>query len=48
MDGTDTGNDETVRDPLGIFATLTAVGAAGICVLYKGKYYVIQAGCPAS
>lgn len=45
MDGTDTGIDDTVRDPLGIFASLTAVDDAGLCILQDGKYYVIQAPC---
>jgi hypothetical protein len=47
MDGTDTGIDDTVRDPVGIFATLTAVNAAGLCLYQDGKYWVIQAACPA-
>lgn len=46
MDGTDTTVDATVRDPLGIFATLTAVNSAGLCLYQDGKYYVIQAACP--
>ena len=46
MDGTDTGIDATVRDPLGIFASLTAVNSAGLCLYQDGKYYVIQAACP--
>lgn len=45
MDGTDTGIDVTVRDPLGIFAALTAVDRAGLCLYQDGKYYVIQASC---
>lgn len=45
MDGTDTNIDATVRDPLGIFADLTAVNDAGLCLYQDGKYYVIQAGC---
>lgn len=47
MDGTDTGIDATVRDPLGIFATLVTVGDAGLCLRQSGLYYVIQANCPA-
>lgn len=47
MDGTDTGLDEDVLDPLGIFAALTAVDSAGLCIYQDGKYYVIQAACPA-
>ena len=46
MDGTDTGTDATVRDPLGIFAALVTIGDAGLCVLQDGNYYVIQASCP--
>lgn len=46
MDGTDTGLDEDVLDPLGIFASLTSVGDAGLCLLQNGTYYVIQAVCP--
>jgi hypothetical protein len=47
MDGTDTGIDATVRDPLGIFVDLTTVGDAGLCLYQDGKYYVIQAPCGA-
>jgi hypothetical protein len=47
MDGTDTGIDATVRDPLGIFASLVTVGDAGLCLRQGGLYYVIQAECPA-
>lgn len=47
MDGTDTGIDATVRDPAGIFATLVTVGDDGLCLYQDGKYYVIQANCPA-
>jgi hypothetical protein len=46
MDGTDTGLDEDVLDPLGIFSSLTSVGDAGLCLLQNGSYYVIQAVCP--
>lgn len=46
MDGTDTGIDDDVLDPLGIFDTL-GIGDAGLCLLQNGKYYVIQAPCPA-
>lgn len=46
MDGTDTGTDANVLDPLGIFAALVTVGDAGLCVLQGGNYYVIQAACP--
>ena len=45
MDGTDTGLDRNVLDPLGIFDTL-GIGDAGICVLQNSNYYVIQAPCP--
>jgi hypothetical protein len=45
MDGTDTGIDDDVLDPLGIFDTLTT-GDAGLCLKQGGKYYVIQAPCP--
>ena len=47
MDGTDTGIDATVRDPAGIFATLVTVGDDGLCLYQDGKYWVIQANCPA-
>lgn len=47
MDGTDTGIDANVLDPLGIFASLTSVGATGLCLKQGGVYYVIQAPCPA-
>lgn len=46
MSGSDTGLDEDVLDPLGIFASLTAVGSPGLCLLQDGAYYVIQAPCP--
>lgn len=46
MDGTDTTLDEDVLDPLGIFASLTTVGDAGLCLRQDGIYYVIQAPCP--
>jgi hypothetical protein len=46
MDGTDTGTDADVLDPLGIFATLVTVGDAGLCLKQGGAYYVIQAPCP--
>lgn len=45
MDGTDTGIDANVEDPLGIFSTL-GNGDPGLCLLQGGKYYVIQAPCP--
>jgi hypothetical protein len=45
MDGTDTGTDAGVLDPLGIFSTLES-GDAGLCLLQGGNYYVIQAPCP--
>jgi hypothetical protein len=45
MDGTDTGIDADVLDPLGIFSTLSN-GDAGLCLLQDGSYYVIQAPCP--
>lgn len=47
MDGTDTGIDEDVLDPEGIFADLTTVGDSGLCLYQDGKYYVIQAPCGA-
>lgn len=46
MDGTDTLIDDDVLDPLGIFSTL-GIHDAGLCLKYQGKYYVIQAPCPA-
>ena len=46
MDGTDTGIDADVLDPLLIFATI-GTGDAGLCLLQSGSYYVIQAPCPA-
>jgi hypothetical protein len=46
MDGSDTGLDEDVLDPLGIFASLVNVDDAGLCLLQNGSYYVIQAPCP--
>lgn len=46
MDGTDTGVDAIVNDPLGIFATLTATDKAGYCLHQDGKFYAIQAPCP--
>lgn len=46
MDGTDTGIDDDVRDPLGIFDTI-GTGDAGLCLRQAGLYYVIQAPCPA-
>ena len=46
MDGTDSGLDATVYDPLGIFATLVTVGDTGLCLLQGDRYYVIQANCP--
>ena len=45
MDGTDTGIDADVLDPLGTFSTLTS-GSAGLCIRQDGKYYAIQAPCP--
>lgn len=45
MDGTDTGTDADVLDPLGIFSTLSN-GDAGLCLLQDGIYYAIQAPCP--
>lgn len=47
MDGTDTGIDADVLDPLGIFAGLGS-GDPGLCELQDGVYYVTQAPCPAS
>ena len=45
MDGTDTGTDADVLDPLGIFSSLTT-GYPGLCIMQAGIYYVIQAPCP--
>ena len=45
-DGTDTTVDDDVRDPLNIFADLTT-GDAGWCIYQDGKYWAIQAPCPA-
>lgn len=45
MDGTDTGIDNDVRDPLEIFASL-GTGDFGLCLLQNGDYYAIQAPCP--
>lgn len=42
---TDTGEDKTVYDPLGIFSSLTT-DDYGLCLLQGGKYYLIQAPCP--
>jgi hypothetical protein len=46
MDGTDTGIDASVLDPLGIFASLVDAGDTGLCLRQGGSYYVIQAACP--
>lgn len=46
MDGTDTGIDADVEDPLAIFSTLTNTDA-GLCLRQGGSYYIIQAPCPA-
>ena len=46
MDGTDTGIDADVEDPLAIFATLES-GDPGLCLKQGGSYYIIQAPCPA-
>lgn len=43
-DGTDTGTDEDVTDPLGIFSVLES-GDPGWCILQDGIYRVIQAPC---
>jgi hypothetical protein len=45
MDGTDTGIDANVQDPLNIFSTI-GNGDAGLCLLQNGSYYIIQAPCP--
>lgn len=45
MDGTDTGIDADINDPLGIFDTLGDTDA-GYCFLQDGNYYAIQAPCP--
>lgn len=44
MDGTDTGIDANVLDPLGIFSILLN-GDPGICVKQGGIYYAVQAPC---
>jgi hypothetical protein len=36
----------TVYDPQNIFATL-GTGDTGLCIKQRGKYYIIQANCPA-
>lgn len=46
MNGTDTGTDAAVKDPLAIFDTLEN-GDPGLCLLQGGIYYVIQAPCSA-
>jgi hypothetical protein len=43
-DGTDTGYDESVRDPFSIFEDLS-VGDSGWCIEVCGFYYAIQAPC---
>lgn len=45
-DYTDTGEDADVYDPLGVFASLTT-DDFGMCLRQSGKYYAIQAPCPA-
>lgn len=47
MDGTDTGIDADINDPLLIFAELTT-GDAGICFLQDGQYWAVQAPCGAA
>lgn len=46
MDGTDTGTDITLKDPLSVFST-QSTNDAGYCILWGGDYYAIQAPCPA-
>jgi hypothetical protein len=46
MDGTDTGLDTDVYDPLQTFSLLDT-GDAGYCILWGERYYAIQAPCPA-
>lgn len=45
MDGTDTTVDASIRDPVGIFASLLN-GARGLALAQCGRYYVIQSICP--
>jgi hypothetical protein len=45
VDGTDTGTDADVLDPLNIFESLEN-GDPGFCIKQSGSYYVIQAPCP--
>lgn len=45
MDGTDTGTDAVIQDPLEVFSTLST-DDAGYCILWGGTYYAIQAPCP--
>tara|TARA_R100000808_G_scaffold10526_1_gene27822 strand:- start:1506 stop:2237 length:732 start_codon:yes stop_codon:yes gene_type:complete len=44
LDGDTVTGSFTVRDPEGIFSTLTS-GDTGLCLLSGDRYYVIQAGC---
>lgn len=45
LDGTDTGDDAAVKDPLNIFESLEDTDP-GFCVKVGSEYYVIQAPCP--
>jgi hypothetical protein len=45
IDGSDTGIDDDVRDPLEIFSEMGS-GDEGLCLCQDGLYYVIQAPCP--
>ncbi len=46
MDGTDTGDDMDIEDPLAIFSSDLGNGDAGICFQQGGVYYAVQAPCP--
>lgn len=44
LDGTDTGEDVDVLDPIGMFSGIVN-GTNGYCILSSGVYYAIQAEC---
>jgi hypothetical protein len=46
MDGTDTGQDVTVRDELDVFSADLGNGDAGYCCQVGTLYHAIQAPCP--
>lgn len=46
MNGTDTGDDEVVNDPLNVFATLVTTNDPGYCLRQDGVFYAMQAPCP--